>query len=147
MTLFRDSKNRGNHSLTRDALHDAQAEEVEVVRLDEALAGLARLDVMKIDVQGWELQVLRGAKGWQHLRPVLFTEFYPRGLRLAGTRPEHIWDELSQWGEILHWNRRSGCRPIGLEEAWGDEQESFRNVDLIVCPDEKMAMLKETLTS
>lgn len=143
MTLFRDSRNRGNHSLTRDRLHDGEVEEVDVVRLDEALAELERLDVMKVDVQGWELQVLRGSSGLAHLRPVLLTELYPRGLRLAGTDPEQMWAELSKWGRILHWDAAHGCRPISLDEAWGAEDDTFRNVDLVVCPEEKIELLKE----
>lgn len=38
-----------------------QRVEVEIVRLDTALAGVGRLDLLKIDVQGFERSVLAGA--------------------------------------------------------------------------------------
>lgn len=50
-------------------------EEVEVVTLDEWGAHLGRLDFIKIDVEGFELDVLRGASGLlQRFRPAIVCE-------------------------------------------------------------------------
>ncbi|HVT73232.1 MAG TPA: FkbM family methyltransferase [Lacunisphaera sp.] len=59
--------------------------EVEVVALDEFRPGW-RPDFVKIDVQGWELDVLRGME--QSLAaeppPILHLEYWPAGFRRAG---------------------------------------------------------------
>lgn len=51
------------------------------VRLDDALAGLDRLDVIKIDVEGAEHRaMLGGARTIERLRPTVFTEFAPEAI-------------------------------------------------------------------
>lgn len=49
---------------SRDAAFDG-AEEIEVATIDDLLArtGVKRLDLLKMDVQGWEIEVLHGAQG------------------------------------------------------------------------------------
>lgn len=48
---------------------------VEVVSLDDALADEPRVDLIKIDVEGWELDVLRGgARILARHRPLLYVE-------------------------------------------------------------------------
>lgn len=48
---------------------------VPLVRLDDAIHGEARIDLIKIDVEGWELDVLKGAEAvlGRH-RPLLYIE-------------------------------------------------------------------------
>lgn len=134
-TLYRDPDNWGNHSLAFDArLHTAGGEAVEVVPLDDAAAEMARVDVIKIDVQGWELAVLRGAQKLKRYKPVLFVEFFPRGLRAAGTEPADLWAELLTWGRILEIRNDGTTAPITLEEAIGDVSAISRNVDLVIRP-------------
>src|SRR5688500_4199117 len=60
---------------------------VPVVVLDEALAGLARRDLLKIDIEGMEPIALRGFEhGLARLRPVLLSEFHLWAMeRAAGT--------------------------------------------------------------
>ena len=51
---------------------------VEVTSLDTALPHLARLDVLKVDVEGSELDVVRGARETlRRLRPVSYIEITP----------------------------------------------------------------------
>ena len=78
--------------------------QVDVARLDQVLAG-KRVDFLKLDVQGWELEVLRGMTGLFAPNPALrlFVEYWPNGLRRAGNEPaellaffkEHAWDLVS----------------------------------------------------
>ena len=54
------------------------------VPLDKLLAGLDRLDVMKIDIEGAEMLALRGAKCTiERYRPLILTEFSPALLRVV----------------------------------------------------------------
>src|SRR5207253_4081313 len=63
-----------------------EAIEAEVVALDEFLPGL-ELDFIKIDVQGWELEALRGMRRiLESNRGVeIYFEFMPDGYRRAGS--------------------------------------------------------------
>jgi FkbM family methyltransferase len=56
-------------------LEDDDAGDVEIVTLDESLRGERRVDVIKIDVEGWESSVLEGASEIiaRH-RPILYVE-------------------------------------------------------------------------
>lgn len=59
--------------------------EVEVVPLDEIASGPAP-DLVKIDVQGWELHVLRGMSRLLRENPqtCVYFEYWPAGFRRAG---------------------------------------------------------------
>jgi FkbM family methyltransferase len=66
---------------------------VEVRRLDEVLteSPLARLDIMKIDVEGAELRLLRGAvETLRKYRPVLLFEVAEGSLEHQGGSPEEL---------------------------------------------------------
>lgn len=135
LRLHKDPDNWGNHSLARDAeLHGDESVSVEVVTLDDSASDLSRLDVLKIDVQGWELAVLRGAGTLKRFGPTVFIEFFPRGLHAAGTEPADLWAEMETWGDITAVQRGGTTRPITLAEALGDPSEPSRNVDLMVRP-------------
>ena len=58
------------------------ADYVPTQRLDDLLAGLSRLDVVKIDIEGHEPIAWAGLKSLvaKH-RPLIFTEFSPVAIR------------------------------------------------------------------
>ena len=69
---------------------------VEVMRLDDYVRtrGLARIDVMKIDVEGYEFEVCKGAEETlRRWRPRLIMELSDTLLRMHGTSA----DELAGW--------------------------------------------------
>jgi FkbM family methyltransferase len=137
LVLYKDSDNWGNHALAYDdVLHTAGGETVAVVTVDSALAEhrLSRVDVIKIDVQGWELQALRGAGSLKRFRPTVFAEFYPRGLEMAGTTPEEMWRELESWGVVGQLDPSGQFRPCDLATALGDPTDPDGFVDLVIQP-------------
>jgi hypothetical protein len=81
---------------------DPQAlEEVDSVSLDEYVrrAGIARLDAMKIDVDGYEYKVLTGARETLvRFQPVLMLEIGKYTLRSAGDSLEELIDFLHGLG-------------------------------------------------
>jgi FkbM family methyltransferase len=58
---------------------------IKLTTLDEFAAGLDRIDLIKIDVEGFDLKVLRGGKQTlKRLRPKLFVELCDANLREQG---------------------------------------------------------------
>jgi len=72
--------------------------DIEIMPLDEtgAVSGLSTLDVMKIDVEGSELSVLRGAAATiKKFRPVIIMELADETCRSAGYEPADILKHMS----------------------------------------------------
>jgi FkbM family methyltransferase len=101
-TLYCSAYNRADNRVgQRHDEPNVEAIEIQVRTLDEYLAerGLPAVDAMKIDVQGLEANVLRGAKQtiaggvrW------IWLEFSPDHLRGAGTDPEGFLESLGALG-------------------------------------------------
>ena len=67
--------------------------QVNVVTLDTLLSGIKRLDFVKIDIQGYELQALRGAIGLlKRFKPTVLSEFWPEGLKINNISPQEYID-------------------------------------------------------
>jgi hypothetical protein len=74
---------------------------VPAKRLDDVVRelGLPRVDFIKIDVEGHELRVLRGAEATMRtLRPVLLMELQDASLRPQRATPDEIVTLLHEWG-------------------------------------------------
>src|SRR4029453_1736812 len=96
-TLIQRADNSGASRLG----DDADGLQVEVNTLDEfcAESGLERLDVVKIDVEGYESRVLRGgAATLSKFKPALVVEFWTTGVARAGTSVDEIADILGKLG-------------------------------------------------
>lgn len=90
VTLYHSRIDAGTHSV---GLGTGFAEEVDVVRLDEwtSQAGLASVDMLKIDVEGFDGFVLDGAREliarWE---PSILVEYVPRQLIACGDDPDRV---------------------------------------------------------
>jgi FkbM family methyltransferase len=99
--------------------------EITVARGDDLLSNVPALDFIKLDVQGWELHVLRGLSATLGRSPAvrLFLEYWPAGLRAAGSDPAELIAFLQERGLTLHRERGGRWIPIGsLAEL---ERETF----------------------
>jgi FkbM family methyltransferase len=110
---------------------------VTVRRLDDLLAEVApgrRVGLMKIDTEGFEAQVFRGAWGvLERDRPVVFTEFSLNRLHSAGADAEALMEGLQAFGyriQIIdekHSRLVSAVLPVA---EWVDRYEtSLNNVE------------------
>jgi FkbM family methyltransferase len=105
LRLYVNPENRGDNRLYANDLCDSSYE-VEVSTVDTMLeeCGVERVDLVKIDVQGFEGHVLRGMRQTIQRSEdlILLTEFWPFGLRSAGTSPEDLLVELEDAGLRLY---------------------------------------------
>jgi FkbM family methyltransferase len=89
--------------------------QVEAVTLD-AFLGDTVPDIVKIDVEGAELQALEGmTRSIQRGRPLLFVEWNPRALIRAGAQPEILLRRLEELGyriELIDEDRRRVMDPV-----------------------------------
>lgn len=117
MVLHRSLVNSGDNRLSATAAAAGLREEVPVriERLDHALAG-ERVDFIKIDVQGWEMEVFRGMRGLldepRNAKLAIYFEFWPQGLRDAGSDPLELLHFLVANGFGVH-QPQSGA--LGVE--------------------------------
>lgn len=90
-------------------------------RIDEL--ELPRLDFLKVDVEGREIETLLGAaETIKRCRPVLFVEMYEDGLRKQGHTPQELEEtirslgyDLQMWGAPPRWDWL--CRPAAATPA------------------------------
>jgi hypothetical protein len=80
--------------------------QVRIVRLDDVLDADVPIRLVKIDVEGAELQVLRGGEALlSRWRPHIVFEHGLGAADKYGTRPEEVYDLLTGWGlqiSLLH---------------------------------------------
>ncbi|MBP9111877.1 MAG: FkbM family methyltransferase [Polyangiaceae bacterium] len=100
LTLYRDARNAGNPSLVRgNVVHYQDAHEVDVEPLDDVLSNVKNVHVIKMDVQGFEMNVLRGAKGvLEKHKPAILLELWPEGLERAGSSAREVLETLEKVG-------------------------------------------------
>jgi FkbM family methyltransferase len=78
--------------------------QVPVVRLDEDLAGLASIALLKIDCEGYEFDVLQGAQGLiERHAPVVFVEVHPTLLGRYGHSPGQVLEFFKPYYDLEFW--------------------------------------------
>ncbi len=108
-----------------DGVTLAREERVRARRLDDVLAelGVAKVDAVKIDVEGAEWHVLRGAEGMLSAsRPIVMIELLEKSLRLQNSSAAEVLGLLRRHGyRIYSFDDRTG-RPVpaGAISAGGE---------------------------
>jgi FkbM family methyltransferase len=108
--------NLGMSSFKQPENFSGQKEKVKVVTIDEwfKTSGLSRIDIIKIDVEGYELSALKGMKEvLQNFKPLVIVEINPATLTLFDLIPPDIYNYLNQLNfegyiineavELTHW--------------------------------------------
>lgn len=93
--------NPGLNSLGKDPSWKEEAEEIEMEQLDRVLdrTSTNRVDVIKMDVQGAEELVLRGARRIvTSMHPLIIFEIFPEGTAPIGLSSFGAWDFLRSLG-------------------------------------------------
>lgn len=101
-TLFIGRRDRVANSLIPDGAVNQDTVKCAVVTLDDFFEGKGWpvVDIVKIDVEGAELSVLRGMTGLSRRNPLLklIIEFFPANLTKAGVQPTLFFDALQENG-------------------------------------------------
>jgi len=102
--LFLDRRDGRRHSLASGNVGKAGGSvEVRGISLDEVFSRLSRLKVIKIDAQGAEHQILRGAQTvLRALKPTLILELWPQGLVNLGATARRVLESLDAAGYDVH---------------------------------------------
>jgi FkbM family methyltransferase len=124
LTLYADALNSGNSSLEKGNVQSfLESYTVEAVALDdflEAHAAGRAIDLLKVDVQGAEGHVFRGARRLLESGcPMkIMMEFEPAKLSAMGTHPVELLQKLVDCGFAIRWidTRTRSLRPASLLE-------------------------------
>lgn len=112
-----------SHLGPSDRAGAVRAEVVAVATLDEIAAslGLKRLDFIKADVEGWELQLLRGGRNTlARFKPTLLLEMNAAQLARAGDTIAEAWRFLGELGYVPHRATENGGLARVTEQRGGD---------------------------
>jgi FkbM family methyltransferase len=130
LTLQPGRLNRGDNRIISDVSAVAGTIEVEAIPLDQVIPS-SRLDLLKIDAQGFELNVLRGATQLlqQNRALVIVLEFWPYGLRKAGSAPEELIDFLDNAGfSIFRYSNPTTREQFTYRPAEWNQSSRFCNL-------------------
>lgn len=126
---YDQDNNFGAQSISFDSLSTI-GEEVRVWKLDEMLSNgiihIDRIDFIKIDVQSFELYVIKGAlAAISRFKPKIFLEISPHWMKIRGYEYTEIYDLLRNLGyDFYHFNDGAGID--GDVRRWsGDSTEEW----------------------
>jgi FkbM family methyltransferase len=99
-----------------------RAVSIEMVALDDYFKPGERVDLIKMDIQGYELHALRGAQRvlQENTEIHLLLEFWPAGLEQAGVGWEELVDMLQGLNMNLTLVRRCGLVPFDAHDVRND---------------------------
>ena len=107
----------------------AAKETVRTERLDDIVlrAGLSRVDVVKLDVEGAEYLALKGAaRIVERFRPLLLLELADRALCHQGCNSAQIWDFCRQIGyQIFAFDQRTGLPVPAQQKPYYESENVF----------------------
>jgi FkbM family methyltransferase len=94
--------NYGDHRISDVLAFATNVQDVPITTVDAALMDIpeGRVRLVKIDVQGYELKVLRGMKTTLCRNPdaIMMIEVFPEGLKAAGTSASELVENLRSLG-------------------------------------------------
>ena len=124
-TLYISDKLNVDHRVYLPEGDSRHTVSIEMIALDDYFKAGERLDLIKMDIQGYELKALRGANRVLADNPgiKLLFEFWPYGLKQAGGSSAELIAVLKQKGKLIQQVSSEGLTPFdpgsaNESEAW-----------------------------
>lgn len=106
---------------------------VEKTSVDDFVNGRFKVDFIKMDIQGFEMEALRGMEKTlvtnQHI--ILFTELWPFGLEKAGSSGFQVFDFLTQLGFNIYKTDDYKYTRLNLAEVSTLKVEFLNDVNIL----------------
>lgn len=135
-TLYIDDNNLGNHSLAVDSDRQSAQSQVRLIRVDSLFREMTDdVRLVKIDVQGWEAEVLRGMEGLRGRLDFILLEFFPDALNAANESPSAFLDELYGWGRVSLFHQGSATEILSSGQLLDFCKEEGQADLLVSCRD------------
>jgi FkbM family methyltransferase len=135
--LVKSGLNSGDNRIVSDKKGRDQLVEIETIPLDDLL-GDHQVNLLKIDTQGYELQVLRGCTKLLERNPeiCILLEFWPFGLVEHFTRPEELLSFLGSRGfAVSELDRTGACVPFSFDADCWSGSRKYTNLVAQIPPD------------
>lgn len=132
---FNDDDSNGRVTREQD---ETPKYKVETVDLDTFLATEPRIDVLKMDIEGFEGRALQGMKVLlrQHM-PIIISEFNAGSMeRISGVKPEAYLDQLRELGYTIAviTDRLPQTMENGAIFAYLQQRHGMDHIDLLLQP-------------
>ena len=116
IVLYTSKKLNVDHRTYKPEKFDKEIE-IEAVSLDEFLKNSSVIDVIKIDIQGYEMQAMKGMthilKNNQNIS--ILSEFWPYGLKMAGSSILEYYECLKNLGFFVYLLSEKGLISLSIE--------------------------------
>lgn len=100
LKLHKSKENLGDHKLYGS---DKEIEQVKIIKLDDYLKN-KKIDLMKIDTQGWEPEVIEGARNIiSKKKPIMFLEYSPASYKIAKLDGQKMMRNLRKIYKNIFW--------------------------------------------
>lgn len=131
VVLYRSVFNSGDNRLN-PSFKIKSGVEVKVEPLD-SLLGDSHFDFIKIDVQGHELDVFQGMRKITRSSPNLkiYFEYWPGGLRKAGSNATEVLDLLGQAGFHLYYAKLEGLELISDFKVFAGQIRDSQYINIL----------------
>ncbi len=107
-----------DHRTYKPDVYDQEIK-IQAVSIDDYLENNKRVDFVKMDIQGFEMQAIKGmVKTLRHNKTIkLLSEFWPYGLRKAGSSLSQYYNFLKGMGFEVFLLEKGRCRNITAENV------------------------------
>jgi FkbM family methyltransferase len=107
--------------------------EVEKISIDDFVSGKFKVDFIKMDIQGFEMEALKGMVKTINANPdlVIFTELWNHGLKRAGSSSAALHDFATQHGFKVY-KADSRISEMSLEEAAEMKDDYFTDANIVL---------------
>lgn len=118
LTIYTSKNLNVDHRTYKPEEYDQELE-IDAISIDDYLGNNLRVDVIKIDIQGFEMQAIQGMKktlGFnEHVK--IISEFWPYGLNKAGSSVTEYFNFLSSLGFTSFLLEKNSLKKLHLEQV------------------------------